>query len=110
MVVITREDSHACDSRLLSLILLIAIAYTCTICSGKKLKQKGVQNYICRVQELQRTYRRHSSFWVGLYGQLWVASMDIWSELATELMRLKPNKLNDFKRGLQAMKLIQSAF
>lgn len=104
------EDSYACDNRLLSLVLLIAIAYTCAIRSGEKFKQKGVQNYICRVQELQRTYRRHSNFWVGLYGQLWVDSMDIWSELATELMRLKPNKLNDFNRGLQAMRLIQSTF
>lgn len=34
---------------------------------------------------------------------------EIWSTLAPQLMRLKPQKLNDFKRGLRAMKFIQSS-
>jgi hypothetical protein len=92
----------------MSLVLLIAVAYSCAVLQGKKLKQLGVQKYICRVKESKRTHRRHSSFWVGLYGQLWVAGMEVWSTLATQLMQLKPHKLNYFKRGLKAMKLIQS--
>lgn len=103
------EASHACDERLIRLVLLIAIAYSCAVMQGKTFKQRGVQKYICRVKEFKRIHRRHSSFWVGLYGQLWVAGMEVWSTLATQLMQLKPHKLNYFKRGLKAMKLIQSA-
>lgn len=102
------EDSHASAQRLITLVLLIAIAYSCATLYGHKLKHMGLQKYISRVKELKRLYRRHSSFWVGLYGQLWVAGMEIWSPLATRLMHLKPHKLNDFKRGLMAMQLIQS--
>lgn len=94
------EASHAADERLTSLVLLmIPIAYSCSVLQGKKLKQRGVQKYICRVQELKRIHRRHSSFWMGLYGQLWVAGMEIWSTLTTQLMQLKPHKLNYFKQG-----------
>jgi len=104
------EDSHACNQRLVSLVLLIGVAYSCAVLHGRKLKQMGLQKYICRAKELKRFHRRHSSFWVGLYGQLWVAGMEVWSELAIQLMRLKPHKLNYFKRGLRAMMLIQSTF
>ncbi|MDZ8186239.1 MAG: hypothetical protein RMX96_15460 [Nostoc sp. ChiSLP02] len=54
-------------------------------------------------------HRRHSAFWVGLYGQLWIGAMEFWADLAHELMRLKPSKLPDFQQGLRAMTLIQSA-
>ncbi len=89
-------------------MLLIAIAYTCAGISGRKIKQLGQQKYINRLQELGRPYKRHSSFWVGLYGQIWVAGMEFWSDLATELMQIKRHKLPFFQRGLQAMTLIQS--
>jgi hypothetical protein len=69
----------------------------------------GVQKYIGRLKELQRTCRRHSAFWVGLYGQLWVGAMEFWTDLASALMQTKPHKLPYFQRGLRAMALIQSA-
>jgi hypothetical protein len=53
--------------------------------------------------------RRHSTFWVGLYGFLWIGAMEFWSDLAIALVRLKPGKLPYFQRGLRAMTLIQSA-
>ncbi len=87
------ESSHASSDRLLSLVLLIAIAYSCAIFHGRKIKAMGLQKYIGRVKELRRIHRRHSGFWVGLYGQLWVAGMEVWSDLATRLMHLKPHKL-----------------
>jgi len=67
------EDSDAWDQRLVSLVWLIAIAYSCAVMQGKRLKQMGLQKYICRIKGLKRFHRRHSSFWGGLYGQLWVA-------------------------------------
>jgi hypothetical protein len=60
--------------------------------------------------ELGRSFKRHSSFWLGSYGQLWVAGMEFLSILVTELMRAKQNKLPFFQRGLKAMALSQPAF
>lgn len=34
----------------------------------------GLQKYVGRLQELHRLSRRHSAFWVGLYGHLWVGA------------------------------------
>ena len=68
------EASHTTNKRLLSLILLIAIAYSCAVLSGRRSRSMGVQKYIRRLNELKRTCRRHSAFWVGLYGQLWVGA------------------------------------
>ncbi len=65
------EKSHACDQRLKTLILLIALAYSCAILQGRKLKLMGIQKYSGRVTEWLRSQRRHSSFWIGLYGQSW---------------------------------------
>ncbi len=72
------------------------------------MRSLGVQKYVGRLQKLQRTSRRHSAFWLGLYGQLWVGAMEEWADLAQQLMRLKPNKLPYFQQGLRAMNLIQS--
>ncbi|MEG4588695.1 hypothetical protein QUA54_26270 [Microcoleus sp. MOSTC5] len=65
------EKSYACDDSLKSLIVLIALAYSCAILQGRKFKQMGIQKYIGRLIESKRAQRRHSSFWIGLYGQLW---------------------------------------
>ncbi len=104
------ETSHAANQRLMSLILLIAVAYSCTILAGRKIKQMGFQKYMGRLKELGRTTRRHSSFWVGLYGHLWIPGMDFFSTLVTQLMFIRRNKLPCFQRGMRAMSLIQSAF
>lgn len=68
----------------------------------------GVQKYVGRLNKLKRTCRRHSAFWIGLYGQLWIGAMESSTDLASELMQTKPNKLPYFQRGLRAMALIQS--
>lgn len=104
------ESTKAEGQRLMSLILLIAIAYSCAVLAGRNCCQRGQQKYVGRLKELQRYHRRHSAFWVGLYGHLWVGAMEFWAELASEFMRLKPGKLLYFQKGLRAMALIQSAF
>jgi hypothetical protein len=93
------EKSHACDHRLKTLILLIALAYSCAILQGRKLKLMGIQKYIGRVTEWLRTQRRHSSFWIGLYGQCWVVGMEFCQDIISELMRIRRNKLPFFQRG-----------
>jgi hypothetical protein len=104
------EKSHACDDRLKTLILLIALAYSCAILQGRKLKLMGIQKYIGRVTERLRSQPRHSSFWVGLYGQCWVVGMEFCQEIVGELMSVRRNKLPFFQRGYRAMSLILSSF
>lgn len=69
----------------------------------------GLQKYISRLTELGRVQRRHSSFWVGLYGYMWVAGMEFLSNLVKKFWQLTPNKLPNFQQGLRAMELIQSS-
>ena len=45
------EDTNLSDKRLISLILLIAIAYTSATISGQQIKPKGVQKYVGRIKE-----------------------------------------------------------
>jgi hypothetical protein len=104
------EKSHACEQRLTTLILLIAFAYICAIFKGRKLKHLGIQKYIGRLTELRRRVRRHSSFWIGLYGQCWVVGMEFCWEIVEHLMRIRRNKLPFFQRGMKAMSLILSMF
>ena len=105
-----REKSHANNERLKNLILVIAITYSCAILPEQKIKQMGIQKYTGRLTECKRAYRRHSSFWIGLYGQSWVVGMEFCQEIVAELMRIRRNKLPFFQRGLRAMSLILSGF
>nr|MDZ7974450.1 IS4 family transposase [Nostoc sp. DedQUE03]MDZ8047669.1 IS4 family transposase [Nostoc sp. DedQUE02] len=102
------EDINVSDKRLISLILLIAIAYTSATISGQQIKRKGVQKYIGRVKEYERTVRRHSSFYIDLYGQTWVNFIDQCQDLVTDLIKLSRNKLQYYQRGFRAMELILS--
>jgi hypothetical protein len=54
--------------------------------------------------------RRQSDFSLGLYGQRWIFSMELWHEWAGQLMALKPHKRLFFQRGLQSLFLMQKAF
>lgn len=102
------ENTRVNQKRLLAIILLIAIAYTLATLQGQVLKDLGISKYICRSTEEERTYERHSDFWVGLYGPLWLQSFKDFFELATLLMKLKPHKRLYFQRGLKALSLIES--
>lgn len=100
------EDTNVSGERLIVLILLIAIAYTSAIILGQQIKRQGIQKYIGRVKEYGRIERRHSSFYIGLYGQNWVNFLEQCKDLVTNLMRLSPNKRCFYQRGLRAMELI----
>lgn len=103
------EETNVSGERLLALILLIAIAYTFTTMQGQKIKRMGVQKYVGRLKEFGRIERRHSSFYIGLYGDNWVNFMGPCWELVTELMKLNRNKRSFYQRGLRAMRLILQA-
>ena len=104
------EATNISGFRLISLILLIAIAYSSATFKGQTIKHKGVQNYVGRVKEYGRVPRRHSSFYIGLYGQSWGNFMEFCWVLVTKLMRLYRNKVEYCLRGQRAMKHILSAF
>jgi hypothetical protein len=76
------ESTYAQGQRLMALILLIAIAYTCSVLVGHKLRQIALHKYLGRLQELKRSHRRHSTFWIGLYGYLWIGAMEFWADFA----------------------------
>ena len=46
------EGSKAAEKRLASRILLMATAYSIAIVRGLKIKQMGVQKYLCRVKKI----------------------------------------------------------
>jgi hypothetical protein len=103
------EGSKASPDKLMRLILLIAISLTSAWLHGQRTKLQGQQSYVCRLQEKQRTRKRHSDFWIGLYGFNWIAAFhecQVWVE---ELMGSILNKQAFYRKGLRAMALIQQA-
>lgn len=96
--------------RLISLLILISVAYTISTFSGQKIKHKGIQEYVGRVKQVKRTFLRHSDFYIGLYGYNWLNFYSFLSELINQLMNLSPNKRPFDQRGQRAMSLIMSAF
>ncbi len=104
------EDTNVTGDRFISLVILVSIAYTSATIQGQIIKRRGVQNYVGRVKEYGRLERRHSSFYIGLYGQTWINFKESCMNLVEDLMRLNRNKLSYYQRGMRAMKLIESAF
>lgn len=102
------EDTKVTEGRLISLIILIALAYTSASLQGKKIKQMGVAKYVCRLQSAGRNERRHSNFYIGLYRQKWVNYLDQCGSAVADLMRITPSKRSHYQRGQRAMKLILS--
>lgn len=68
------EGCKASPDRLVRLILLIAISLTGAWLQGQRTQLQRQQLYVCRSQEKGRTRKRHSNFWIGLYGQNWIST------------------------------------
>ncbi len=96
--------------RIVRLILLIALSMTSAWLEGQKTQSQRKQSYVCRCTEQNRTRRRHSAFWIGLYGFTWIVSMNQCQELTFLMMAPVPNKLPFYQQGLRAMMLIQQPF
>jgi hypothetical protein len=103
------EDTKVSGERLISLILIIAFAYSLATFKGQSIKEKGIQKYVGRVKEYGRIERRHSSFYIGLYGQNWVDSLASSWNIVEELMRINRGKIEYYLRGLRAINLIINA-
>ena len=102
------ERTNLTSDRLSKLLILLSLAYLKSIIQGIDIKSKQIQEYLGRKTESHRKYARHSTFYVGLWGESWVDSMsDNW-QVVVELMSLSPHKLPNYQQGLRAMKLILS--
>jgi hypothetical protein len=104
------EATQLEGKRLLSLLIIITLAYTEAILWEDSLQSKGVSHYVGRPQEAQRSTRRHSRFYLGLHGRDWVDSSKIFSEEVQELLSLSPQKRPDYQRGRRAKTLIGHCF
>ena len=103
------EGSQASSDRLVRLVLLIALAMSAAWLQGQHTSAGGKSSYICRPNENQRTRRRHSNFWIGLYGYNWIATFHLCQEWVAELLGVIRNKLPFYQRGLRAFNLIQQS-
>ncbi|MEG4580570.1 hypothetical protein QUA71_13285 [Microcoleus sp. MON1_C5] len=74
------EDCQVSEPRLLTLMLLVSIAYTARIIEGKLLKKMGVQKDVARPKQPKRIYRSPCTFQVGMWAKNWVSFMDICQE------------------------------
>ena len=102
------EGTNVTGERLVVIVLLIAISYTTATMQGRNIKRMGIQKYIGRVKEAKQTERRHSSFYIGLYGRTWVNFIDECIGTVGELMKLTRNKWKYYQKGLRAMELVMS--
>lgn len=103
------EGSKASTERLTRVVLLIAMAYTCAALQGQKIKRLGLQNYVNRLKEIGRLEQRHSNFWVGLYGLMWIVGLEFCQLIVQRLINTRRHKLSCFQRGLRAMSRIQAS-
>lgn len=109
MVVTITEGSLASTQRLTNFILLIALAYTTSVIKGKSIKNSGKQKYIARLNEAQRDSNRHSNFWIGIYGDLWVIAWEFLIDIVQDMMKINRHKLPDYQNGLKVMSMLHIA-
>ena len=101
------EGSQATPDKLVRLVLLIAIAMTTAWLQGERTTTLGKSDYICRAKETGRNRRRHSSFWVGLYGQNWLVAFYECQEWVEKFIGSIRNKRTFYQRGLRAITLME---
>jgi hypothetical protein len=101
------EGSQASPDKLIVLRILIALAMTSAWLQGKKTKLQGQEKYVGRPQETGRTRRRHSNFWIGLYGENWLIAFDSCQEWVESMLSFVRNKKSFYQKGLRAIKLIR---
>ena len=104
------EGSQASPDKLIVLMILIALAMTSAWLQGKRTKLQGQEKYVGRPQETGRTRRRHSNFWIGLYGSNWLIAFDSCQEWVESMLSFVRNKKLFYLKGLRAIKLIGQVF
>jgi hypothetical protein len=104
------ESTKLENERLISLIILITLAYSYSTFMGEEIKRKGISEYLVRPREKGRSYKRHSDFSIGLNAVNFLEGISFFQKQLEELMSLFPQKNSYYRRGMRAISLIQSAF
>ena len=104
------EETRVEGKRFMTIVLLIAIAYTCATTQGQQIKQQALQKYIARPETSGRTHRRHSAFYVGLAVYRWVPFWHRCQQQVHALLRLNRNKIQYHLKGLRAIEVILGTF
>jgi len=102
------EGSKASPDRLVRLILLIALAMTSAWLQGQRTLLQTQQFYVCRSQEKGRTRKRHSNFWIGLYGQSWIVAFHECRAWVQGVIGFTRNKQTFYRKGLSAILIQQT--
>lgn len=100
------EQTRVQGKRFMTMVLLIAIAYTCATTQGQRLKQKALQRYIARPETKGRTHKRHSAFHVALTAYRWAPCWRCCQQQIQELLRLDRNKIVYHLRGFKALEAV----
>ncbi|MEG4581596.1 IS4 family transposase [Microcoleus sp. MON1_C5] len=103
------EGCQASPDKLIALMIVIALAMTSAWLKGKKTQLQGQEKYVCRLSEPDRNRKRHSKFWIGLYGENWLIAFDYCQEWVDSMLSLVRNKKSFYQKGLRAIKLIGQA-
>ena len=103
------EQTRVQGKRFITMVLLIAIAYTCATTQGQRLKQKTLQKYIARPETRGRTHKRHSAFHIGLTAYRWMPYWQCCQPQIQALLRLDRNKIEYHLRGLRAIDAVLAA-
>ena len=104
------EGTQVEGKRFMTIVLLVAIAYTCATTQGQQLKQKQLQQYIARPETPGSVHRRHSAFHIGLAVYRWVPFWHRCQQLVLALIQLDRNKIQYHLRGLKAIESILITF
>jgi hypothetical protein len=102
------EACRADGKRFMAIVLLIAIAYTCSSTQGQQLKRKALQKYIARPEGFGQPHRRHSAFHVGIAAHRWVPFWPLCQQQVLALLALDRNKVDYHLRGMRAMNTVLS--
>ncbi|MEL7354642.1 MAG: hypothetical protein AAF171_28650 [Cyanobacteria bacterium P01_A01_bin.116] len=117
------EQTRVQGKRFMTMVLLIAIAYTCATTQGQRFKQKAVQRcdpaslcgareraprqrYIARPETKGRTHKRHGAFHIALTAYRWVPCWQCCQQQIQALLRLDRNKIVYHLRGLRAIEVV----
>jgi hypothetical protein len=103
------EGCQASPDKLIALIILIALAMTSAWLQGKRTKLQRQEKYVCRIQKTGRTRKKHSNFWIGLYGSNWLIAVDSCQEWVESMLSLVRNKKSFYQNGFRTVKLIGQA-
>jgi hypothetical protein len=75
---------------------------------GQLIKNNGIQKYISRLNEAKNSSRRHSNFWLGLYGTLWIIAWEFLINIIPDMMNINRHKFPLYQKRLKAMSMLKN--